>query len=614
MNLPGFFICLALSYNFIAPLDGLTNFLSKKDKEEVNNSSNLVSSLGFYQDFVKPIETNSILSDHKLRPVYAGFNFSFRLPLSSDNFEKKEISLKSKEINLKLDQIKSLLDSSEIYLSRDLETSLIFAKEAKVVAEKSGSKQVERRILLQFGKIYLEMGFLGDAVESYLEIVVEQGNSDSKIFEYPLALLGIGEVLMLCDQPDKALPYLEEAKELIRSSEFSNSERIPELHLSFAKLYLKKKEYIKAHSQLIQGLEYLKNEKASGLKIIFINLLGEVYASMGNIPLSNTYFREAQLHAIELKDRNGLSWALIGIGTNFYEVGEMQKAITESLEAFRHADSLGNEIRIRDIAAKLSKWYGEQVEIERSAYFSLVKNIASLLTDKGEALAEIEELELKNKANIELNYLEEELFNSLKFKVALAIFLILIFIPFSFAYFKERKKQKNIMLELNQINSELKVLEKENDAIQLQLIQKEKKMVSDLISILKKENQLEEIQNRFLELKKQIKNSNQKIVSEILEDFYHLKNEGTLSKAKETLYELNKGFLSKLLQDYPNLSKNEQYLCIFFRLGFNLTEIASIQRVQIESIRVLKSRLSKKLDLSKEGISLYDFLKKYEGE
>lgn len=62
----------------------------------------------------------------------------------------------------------------------------------------------------------------------------------------------------------------------------------------------------------------------------------------------------------------------------------------------------------------------------------------------------------------------------------------------------------------------------------------------------------------------------------------------------------NNDFKEKLLNRFPNLTNSEIKLCIFLKLGLNTKEIASILFQSNESIKVARSRLRKKLNLSSE--------------
>jgi ligand-binding sensor domain-containing protein/DNA-binding CsgD family transcriptional regulator len=69
-------------------------------------------------------------------------------------------------------------------------------------------------------------------------------------------------------------------------------------------------------------------------------------------------------------------------------------------------------------------------------------------------------------------------------------------------------------------------------------------------------------------------------------------------------------FLTRLRNDYPDLSPNEQKLCVFLRLNLNTKEIANLLGISIRGVEVGRYRLRKKLDLDR-GQNLSKFILEY---
>ena len=64
--------------------------------------------------------------------------------------------------------------------------------------------------------------------------------------------------------------------------------------------------------------------------------------------------------------------------------------------------------------------------------------------------------------------------------------------------------------------------------------------------------------------------------------------------------EVYTGFYKNLRERYPDLTNNEVRLCAFFKLNMTTKEIAAITYQSLNSIKVARYRLRKKLDISKE--------------
>lgn len=70
-------------------------------------------------------------------------------------------------------------------------------------------------------------------------------------------------------------------------------------------------------------------------------------------------------------------------------------------------------------------------------------------------------------------------------------------------------------------------------------------------------------------------------------------------------------FLSNLRAKFPSLSHNDYKLCILYSMNTEHEKIASIMEISTESVRVMRHRLKKKLNLPSD-VSLSDFLTKFD--
>ncbi len=73
--------------------------------------------------------------------------------------------------------------------------------------------------------------------------------------------------------------------------------------------------------------------------------------------------------------------------------------------------------------------------------------------------------------------------------------------------------------------------------------------------------------------------------------------------------EVHTEFYTKLSEKFPDLSTNEIRMCAFFKLNMTSKEIAALTYQSLNSIKVARYRLRKKLQLKKEE-NLLAFLAK----
>ncbi len=100
------------------------------------------------------------------------------------------------------------------------------------------------------------------------------------------------------------------------------------------------------------------------------------------------------------------------------------------------------------------------------------------------------------------------------------------------------------------------------------------------------------------ELAESLKNLNKRIKQKIQDDGWH--------KFQLSFNEVHSSFNKTLLQKHPRLTPSEIKLCQLIRLGMSSKDIATLQYMSYDSVRVMRSRLRKKLDLgADESLEVY---------
>lgn len=140
------------------------------------------------------------------------------------------------------------------------------------------------------------------------------------------------------------------------------------------------------------------------------------------------------------------------------------------------------------------------------------------------------------------------------------------------------------------------------------LEEKNKELTNKSLQILQTSEMLESTHKELIGLKLDHQNNNSKrILSRIITDLK--KGSQVFNKEEfEKLYlEIEGDFYKRLLEKFPDLSKNELRLCAFLRLNLSSKEIASITQKSPQTITVARHRLRKKIGLSEQQ-NLVNFL------
>ena len=71
------------------------------------------------------------------------------------------------------------------------------------------------------------------------------------------------------------------------------------------------------------------------------------------------------------------------------------------------------------------------------------------------------------------------------------------------------------------------------------------------------------------------------------------------NKFEENFDMVHDKFVKKLVKQYPQLSKNEQKLCIYIHMGLYTKEIAPLMNLSTRGVEMLRYRMRKKLGLGR---------------
>ncbi|MNK29594.1 Tetratricopeptide repeat protein [compost metagenome] len=149
----------------------------------------------------------------------------------------------------------------------------------------------------------------------------------------------------------------------------------------------------------------------------------------------------------------------------------------------------------------------------------------------------------------------------------------------------------------------------ENELLEKKLEEKNKELTNSAIQMLQTSEIIQSTQKELSELNSGTEISDNKIFHIISELKKSSKGFGK-DEFYKIFMETEDQFYKKLLNEFPDLTKNELRLCAFLKLNLSSKEISDITHQSPHSIVVARSRLRKKLRLSNSE-SLNNFLIKY---
>ncbi len=191
--------------------------------------------------------------------------------------------------------------------------------------------------------------------------------------------------------------------------------------------------------------------------------------------------------------------------------------------------------------------------------------------------------------------------------IALLIYLILFLIIAHFInkayrsyYQKQREKlieENNLLLEIKELENEQQLMKLRNEQLSQDMDAKNRELAVSTMSLIKKNELLTLIKD---DLNKTPEDSNKSIKSVITTINKNISEEDTWNVFKEAFDNADKDFLKKVKGAHASLTPNDLRLCAYLRLNLSSKEIAPLLNISVRSVEIKRYRLRKKMDLTHE--------------
>lgn len=502
----------------------------------------------------------------------------------------------TKQENSSDSYVYDLIKKSEASNDTNIEKSLSYLKEAlKLENEVLDSTLLE--LYKKLGVTYKNRASYYIALSYFFkELEIKKKVLPSETF---FELNNIGGCYFLLEDYEKAYSFWSKALEGYKNYQRLNENDVKLkdgslIYNNLAVLESRNKNFAKA-------LEMLNQFKAEN----------EVLKDTINLILS--YENLADVHVKLKEPKIALEKLWIGVSlskkiNSNYDLLSLENAIGEIyLNEIKLPDSayyylqksydLSNEYGFYDLKLKsannLVSFYEKKEDYKNALnYLHASKSLSEDIIDS-ENTKNVDRLEFEFN---EKNRQQEEIVNQKK-RANLYIFSTVLFCLFSIIILLMFKLQKNISLKKV---AENKVLSKE-------LEEKNKTIKHNSIKMMQTSKIIQSAHKGLKELKSSTHTTNRKELSQIISDLKTSSKNFNQIEFEKTFMQIDGDFYKRLLQEYPDLTKNELRLCVFLKLNLSSKEISSITHQTPHSIVVARSRLRKKLNLKKSNQSLTNF-------
>jgi tetratricopeptide (TPR) repeat protein len=481
-------------------------------------------------------------------------------------------------------------------------------KNASNLSEKIGDSKMRTNVKLRLGNIYLFMGYDSKALEEYNAVKVAAETSGDKEM-LAKSYNGLGNVYNSTGNYSLARQYYNAALKIyLESRTFKKTGTI---YANLAELSYKEKHYEESIRFYYETLTIAERHDLPHLVGYSLQNIAQVYYVMNNYTLAeNTFAKALKYYREEYLSPVNEAYCLDGLGRAHEEKHALKKALHYHEQSLAITKNLHDYVGMARAYKSLSRVnHLLNKDAQAFAFQSLLLTARDTLSSRSEH-DKIHELTVR----YQVEDTERQLVESKREEESKSLIIVLIssilVLGASVALLvisRQRllRKQEKIASANLRITMESKLQRKEIEQENMlkEVASKNKELVSFTLNMIRKNECLEEVKRSLLEVKQHLHepevahNKLHKIQNNI-NFLQHLDKDW--ENFKFYFEQTDQGFLDTLKVQFPDLNPNESKLCALLRLNLDTKQIASILDISVESTKVARSRLRKKLNLSVE--------------
>ncbi|MBC3542225.1 tetratricopeptide repeat protein [Rufibacter sediminis] len=374
------------------------------------------------------------------------------------------------------------------------------------------------------------------------------------------------------------------------------------------------------YQRLALGL-YKQIQDSGGIAKIYENL-GSIFEDLIQYDSAQYYFRQSLSINQRQNDQLAQLEVLNNIGDVLRKTGEYRRGLAYSWQAVRLAKKLGELYQLSSGYRDLAKAY-HSLQQNDSAFIYMEENRDALLKIYSEEnnkqaalLSTLYEIEKKNNAIAQLQNARQR---NVLLSIGAGIILVLLFSLGAVALSRQKLKLRNEQAlreqneQMYQTQKELMGTELKNKLLQEQFLKTEletkgKELSSHTLHVIQKSQLLEQLRNRLQELVKEDKRDQKKQLKQLLSLIQQNFSQDKYWEDFRGIFEqVHESFFQNLKQRCPDLTAADLRLVALLKMNLTSTEISTLLNISLDSLRVSRYRLRKKLNLP-QGENLVAFI------
>ncbi len=583
-----YIITLFTLFSFIFIVRGQTEEIEQELKQELKQETDSV-----YNSFKYSIDTTSIYINKAKLMLSAGYYYYYKDISKSEYFYSEAKSFLKDKNNIHEANAHSKLG----FISRkkgDFDKSFQYFVKAKEIFESIDDPIKLGSTFLDIGSIYRYLGDTEKELAYYKKGYELVKKADGKLVEE--SHINYDEFYKFQNKENNANIYNDNNKDF---EIFRKLKVIGKTHVSLGNFYLRNKQQDSSlyyNNKALKIFKKLKNEK----RIYSVyNNLATSYGKKGDHKKDISIRKKILTYA--KRENNRMSLCI-----NYHNIASAYSKSKMYPIALSYIDSSLAIANADGLKYRLSKSYKTSASINgrlnrfEDAFNSFIahKKYADLVFDK-KTQNIVKELELQKKFEIEKHKLKliahkKATRNRLYIILSLTVlFFSLLLGFFARKNYKIRAKIMRDRLEKQKLRREILDQKFKTSEKEVKQLIADNTMRLEFLKQLSNQIKSDKLKSDNSVVKKYINNLLLKLQQQI-------STEGKLSSLQKKANALNKEFYDEVGKQFTELTKTEKEVCSLLRLNLSIKEIASIRNVSSDSVKTVRYRIRKKMNVPKE--------------
>lgn len=495
-------------------------------------------------------------------------------------------------------QIKILWSLADQYLIADYNKSLQYLGDALDLSKKQKDEILIGTSQMYIGNVYAHSGDYDAGIESTLSAIEIFTVHNRKKELYRCHII-MGIIHDRIYKYDEALEYYFNAVNLaneIKKEGSSSAKELNEhiLYNNIGNIYSTKEEDEIAIEYYSKGVELAKTNGDNKNLAVLYNNLGKMHNKSGDLKLALEFLNKALSTREKTKDKAGMAKSYYFLCAHYKEQENYEKALEYAYKSLEMGKEVGSLQTQYTATLFLFEIYYALGDFEEAVdYLWSYKEISDSLYNS-KTMNEITRLKMQfdfdtKEAERELQ-IQHSRFNYLLIISILILGLLILGLFVVLIRFKVKRVK----------------LQKENLEKDIEL--KNKELATNVIYMVRKNEMINNVAKKLLELKAQAVEQNKKPIQEIVLALQTEADKNVWKEFEIRFQQVHNDFYKHLSEKHPDLSPSESRLVALLRLNMTTKEIAAITHQNFKSIEVARVRLRKKLNLTGTDINLITYL------